>query len=791
MKTLKIEGIIVIMFFCASQLCQSQNMPLELLVSGVNEARAAIETGEMQLLVTLHRPARKSPDEIQAWIEKSKEEVSRENHDDRILKQLIQEIPVEAEWFFGEHEDIEQSNVAFGIFNHDSVHLGGYQFKMHQIDSRGMDLYSDTARYLNGGYYRMLAYDARVQVYEEIYPTTGVAFDNRDSWLGFLGFQFLGRSRYRVPSNARLLKKELIGNTDCYVIEFQPEGQTAVNLVRIWVDPQADFCILREERVGNEYLWEMIYEDFQAHKEIWFPKVSRLIGKSRGKIESSWTIVVNEALFNLNFPPDFFKIVPEIYLNQGLEVLPGSKTVAGLELTQYQSTPDIPKPDIPQDESNLLRCGPNSLLRVCEILAIDTNFAEIAKLSEFNPDVGTTMLGLYNAARTKNLNPRGIKANIKALGTLSVPAIAYVGGNHFLVFEKIDSDGVLVFDPASPAGKGSYFLPLDRLSQIWSGELLTFDRKAEVMQSKSAPYVSVDSNYYDFGAAPGGSRIKHTFQLKNTGSEILKIFKVERTCACTATVVSHDEIFPGQYGAIEAVLTVPSENREVEEKIYVYTNSPQQDRISLILKGTAFLPISTFPSQVFFGKVTSRTTPRKILTVHRAIEKDVQIMGVSIDSPDLTATIVSGDVNRTTRVEVAMLASMPVGQFAHRLSIDYTYENKEATHDVSVMGEVLGAFSISPRSFFFGFVDSEKETTKTVTISSTDSKPFKIVTMQSTSKHVVPKIIPQEGIGYKIAAVIDWKQPSGKLSGEILVKTDNLIQSSIRLPFFAVVGNRH
>lgn len=773
----------IITFLWISRLCLSQELLYESLIAGVNQSRTTIETGEMRVLVTLYQPDRKSPKEIQAWIKEEKEKALKENHDDETIQQLFKEIPVEAEWFFGAHEDVEQSNVAFRIFDRSSTHLKGYQFKMNQMDRRAMNLYSDRARYLDGGYHRMLTYDAQIEVYEEIYPTMGVAFDNHDTWLGFLNFHFFGRSRYQVPLDAKLVKKEMIGDADCYVLEFQPEEETGVNLVRIWVDPQRHFSIRREERYGDEYTWEMVYQDFQTYSAVWFPKVSRLIGKTQGKIESSWTIVVNEARFNVDFPPNFFKVDPDAYLNQDLELLPGSKAVLGLKRTLYQ-----PNLDNPQVEQDLLRCGPNSLLRVCEILKVDANFDEICKLSDFNPNVGTTMLGLHQAARDKNLNPKGIKASVKALRTVSMPAIAYVGGNHFLVFEKVVSGGVLIFDPAN---KYDYYLSSEELSQIWGGEILIFDYEAELIQSESMPYVHIDSTHYDFGAAPGGSQIKHTFKIKNTGSKILKIFRVERTCKCTATIVSQDEIPPGQYGAIEAVLRVPSENREVEERIYAYTNSPAQDRISLIFKGTAFLPISTFPNQVFFGKVVPRKTSKKILTVHRAIGKDVRIIGVRVNSPYLTSKIVSNGESGITRIEVAMLESMQIGQFTHRLSIDYSYKSRKATHEIDVMGEVLGAFSVSSRNLFFGLVNSDEVATKTVRISSIDSQPFKITSVQSTSKYVTAKVTSQaDEVGYQLTATIHPDTLAGTLSGEILVKTDNPVQPTIQVPFLGIIPNK-
>ena len=60
------------------------------------------------------------------------------------------------------------------------------------------------------------------------------------------------------------------------------------------------------------------------------------------------------------------------------------------------------------------------------------------------------MLGLKNAATFKGLAPTGVKATVTLLKREKVPmpAIAYVNNNHFLIFEKVNKDGVDITDPA-------------------------------------------------------------------------------------------------------------------------------------------------------------------------------------------------------------------------------------------------------------------------------------------------------------------------------------------------------
>jgi len=795
----------IVVFFLVSKVCLSEGLTIEQLIAGANHARSSITSGEMRLIVTIDTAAKKSPEESQAWIEEQKKRylkdyLARDASDPKKMQEAIDSFSFLAKRFHGEYREIEESNVAFRIFDQDSLfYPEAFQYKMTQIDRREMDMYSKEAKYTQGGYFRIITYDGQTQSYEAVseYPLPSLSFANKRKYAGFLYFELHGRSLNRIPSDAKLVGRETIAGADCYVLEFQPEkeGKTKASLVRVWVDAQKQFCILKEERLEKgqtekgqtwSQTWEMVYGNFQKYGEIWFPSITQWTLKSEGKVNLAKTFAFKEVQFNLDFPPDFFQVKPQSHLNQGLRLHPDSQVPVG-NSGRLSSKDKSPSRDKPRSEQALiLSCGPNSLLHVCKLLKVDTSFDELARISNFNQDVGTTMLALLQAAKYKHLNPKGIKANVKSLKKVPMPAIAYVKGNHFLVFEKAVSDGVLIFDPAE---KYDHYLSSKELSQIWAGELLIFDYKPDF--AKSVPRVLADAPLYDFGEALGGSKIKHTFKLKNVGNSTLNIFKVEAPCKCAATIVSKDKIPPGEYGIIEAVFSVPSENRKVKENVYVYTNDPTQSKIPLTFKGTAFLPITTFPKRLFFGKVTLKSTSKKALTVHCGKGKDVQITGVRVNSKDLTAKIVSEKESEITRVEVAMLESMPVGSFYRKLLIDYSYEGQKATHTVEMVGEVLGEFAVSPRNFFFGLVDGEKAVAKTVTIYSVNSQAFKITGVQSDSKYVTAKVAPQEdGISYYLTASINPAATSGELSGEILVQTDSVIQPTIRVPFFSVIPGK-
>ena len=780
-----------------NQLCFSEELTREQLIQGVNMSRDIIKSGELVAMVARQYPARRLPEEFKKWEEEEKEEILRQYSEpgqEKLREQALRSLLFQAKWD-SDRREIEEINVAFRILDHQSVsYPQSFQYKLTMIDRRDK---VEKEYISNADYFRFLTYDGQTQVVEDVDEPRGesLSFFRSNKFAGFLHFQICGRSLKRVPSDARFVGQETISGTKFYILEFRTENS---GMTKIWVDAQKQFCIGKEEVSDDTrrppIMWEMVYKDFQKYGETWFPLVSRWTAKREGKVMQVNTIIVKEAQFNLDFPPNFFQVDPRSYLERGLVPRMDSEisleNLGGTSLKQPPSPNESAFPDkAPRAlDPLLLTCGPNSLLRICELLKINTNFDELAQLSRFDLNHGTTLLGLRDAAKYKGLNPKGIRADLKVLkkNNVPLPAIAYVKGSHFLVFEEVTSEGVLISDSAN---KYDRYLSFKQLSEIWNGELLIFDYQPELAEPEPIPLVLAEAGVYDFGEVLGGSEIKHTFKLKNIGQKSLRIETVEQSCTCTATLVSKDEIPPGQFGIVEAVLKVPSENRQVEESINVYTNDPVQNRVTLILKGSAFVPITTFPSRLLLGSIQPKTRITKSVTIHQ--KGETQILGVRTNSDHLKATIGSAKADPITRVEATLLESAPAGLFSHNLLVNYQYEGKEAVHEVMVFGEVLGVFAVSPKRLFFGLIENRQEVPKTVVISSVNNQPFKITSVESNSAYVTTKVASYgDGVGYQLTATVQTEAPVGELSGEILAKTDSIVQPVIRVPFSGIIPSK-
>ena len=286
---------IIVAFFFVTQLCLAEQVPLEQLIHGANLNRNQIKNGELTVLTTHNFP--ESPERfekrIQARIQEEKETLER-------LRTVGEEAVEQHLAYIRRYSDVSylvnELNVAFQLFDDNPIGPPQvYQFKLTQIDRREIeDLYDESRdRVKYGGYYRVHTYDGKIEAYESLQssPSEGVSFSNRHKHAGFSYFYFYGRPQYKITSNATLVGREIIGGVNCDILEYQVNEKKVPSdlLIRVWVDPQKQFCI-RKEYIEQKFrhsqqvpVWETVYQDFRQYGEIWFPLTIRETNKKNGK----------------------------------------------------------------------------------------------------------------------------------------------------------------------------------------------------------------------------------------------------------------------------------------------------------------------------------------------------------------------------------------------------------------------------------------------------------------------------------------------------------------------------
>ena len=104
--------------------------------------------------------------------------------------------------------------------------------------------------------------------------------------------------------------------------------------------------------------------------------------------------------------------------------------------------------------------------------------------------------------------------------------------------------------------------------------------------ASAAPVIWVEAVDYHFDAVVDGEYVEHTFVIENHGDEILVIGSVRVGCGCTATILSANELAPGE--ATQLLVTLRTNGfggALVSKSITVESNDPETPTLVLFLKG--------------------------------------------------------------------------------------------------------------------------------------------------------------------------------------------------------------
>ncbi|AYL97619.1 peptidase domain-containing ABC transporter [Mucilaginibacter celer] len=150
-----------------------------------------------------------------------------------------------------------------------------------------------------------------------------------------------------------------------------------------------------------------------------------------------------------------------------------------------------------QDQAD---CGVACLLSVIRYYGGDNNLEELRKLSGTSV-TGTTLLGLYQAAKKCGFNAEGCEADTQILADYNMPCILHVKNSHYVVFYNVIKKGATLKFVIGDPEKGIIYLPEEDLKLLWiSGKCLeltpdsSFKKAADIRKEKIRWIYSVIRN---------------------------------------------------------------------------------------------------------------------------------------------------------------------------------------------------------------------------------------------------------------------------------------------------------
>jgi len=122
------------------------------------------------------------------------------------------------------------------------------------------------------------------------------------------------------------------------------------------------------------------------------------------------------------------------------------------------------------EQIDMMDCGAACLSMVCRHFGRDVSLALIRRLCHVSQD-GTSLRALCHAATELGLAARSVKASLRNLPDLPLPAIVHWQGNHWIVLIDVGRTHVRVADP----GSGIRRIPRAEFGEKWSGYAALFD----------------------------------------------------------------------------------------------------------------------------------------------------------------------------------------------------------------------------------------------------------------------------------------------------------------------------
>ena len=135
-------------------------------------------------------------------------------------------------------------------------------------------------------------------------------------------------------------------------------------------------------------------------------------------------------------------------------------------------------------------------------------------------------------------------------------------------------------------------------------------------------------------------------------------------------------------------------------------------------------------------------------------------------------------------ITVEIKPGMPVGQFHEELIIE-TDHPKRSEIKTSIGGKVTGPISVVPPGLRLHEITSRDGASRDLAVMVRGGKPTHFEVAQSPDKIKVA-VVPDDSPGmkgrYRLTITVPPGTPSGKIVGDIILKTDNPMATEIKVP---------
>jgi hypothetical protein len=265
------------------------------------------------------------------------------------------------------------------------------------------------------------------------------------------------------------------------------------------------------------------------------------------------------------------------------------------------------------------------------------------------------------------------------------------------------------------------------------------DRTRAADAAPATPPLEAIAPRFDAGRVEAGTPVRHTFVLRNRGTQTLQIL-AKASCGCTTTDYDH-QIAPGTTGEVGVLLDTTHMRGPVEKTIDVSTNDPNQPVIVLYLAADSqrALLVEPYDEPLLRGPV--HLVQPAVVTVRTRDDAAFRITRVE-DEPSLRAALVPLDpsvrgAHRLWQVTLTPNRDLAVGSYHPNVTSRANAARFELRPTVIVTGPLLTI----PTALHVG----PGITTVRVRVTASDGVAFRMLAAECSDPDFTATFAPVDG----------------------------------------------
>ena len=304
--------------------------------------------------------------------------------------------------------------------------------------------------------------------------------------------------------------------------------------------------------------------------------------------------------------------------------------------------------------------------------------------------------------------------------------------------------------------------------------------------SMGAPKISSENTTYNFGSVSEGSRVEHTFELKNTGNSDLHIKQIITSCGCTVADVAKKVLRPEEKTNLKVVFRTVGFSGDVYKTVRVYSNALGTPEKVFTIKGNIVTNVKVFPSKLSYGVKWSKTIKDGEAFQDVTIETNGSIkIGESYRMSKYLDVQVLEKTDSHLKLRVFLKDSVPMGEFRDRIVVDLI-GGTQSSVDIPVFARIQGDVYLTPSTISFGVLDGGVKE-RIVRINNLSNVPLKGTKLKSTDSSIKLRAVETDaGKAYDLILSVDSDDVSEDLKAVVKVYTNNPDYEELKLGVYGL-----